>query len=208
MIIYMITKKEVIFDLETQKLFNEVKEGNPSLLGVSIVSIYERIIDNSYNELEGRLVSFWHNSLDQIWPIFQSADRIIGFNSIKFDVAVLQPYTKIPLLKFNHFDILEKVKESFGKRIRLDDIAKETLKKGKNDIGTNAVLYWKKGDPVSLKKLQKYCEMDVIITKEIYDFGLKNNTLHFKDKWNTPRQINVDFTYLNEDETTQQTALF
>jgi hypothetical protein len=41
--------------------------------------------------------------------------------------------------------------------------------------------------------------MDVTVTKEVYDFGLKNKQLKYKDKWNTPRIIEVDFSYPKKD---------
>ena len=74
----------------------------------------------------------------------------------------------------------------------------------KIDVGTNAVLYWRKQDKESLKKLKKYCESDVDITKQLYDYVLDNSELKFKDRWNTLRTIEIDFSYpeknLNEEE--------
>jgi hypothetical protein len=34
-----------------------------------------------------------------------------------------------------------------------------------------------------------------MVTKEVYDFGMKNKLLKFKDKWNTVRTFPVDFSY-------------
>jgi len=201
-------KKEVIFDVETQKLFSEIDDLDPGKLKLSVVSAYVRTVDEKGAEKDGQIFSFWENDINNLWAHFQNADRIIGFNSIKFDVAVLQPYTQIPLLKFNHFDVLDEVKKAFGRRIRLDDIAKETLGTQKTDIGTNAVVYWNQGDKESLEKLQKYCEADVLLTRDVYDFGFKNKILKFKDKWNTLRQIDVDFSYPINDDTNEQIGLF
>jgi DEAD/DEAH box helicase domain-containing protein len=186
---------EVFFDVETKNLFNEAGEFNPADLGVSIVSVYRRKIDSNFREVEGEMHSFWEKEFSAIWPVFQKADRIIGFNSINFDVPALQPYANFPLAKLPHFDIMAAVKEVFGKRISLDSLAKETLGKEKSDIGVNAVLYWQEGGRANMEKLKKYCEMDVEITKELYDFVLKNGYLHFKDKWNTLRHIKLDFSY-------------
>ena len=198
---------EVFFDVETKNLFNDKGEFNPKDLGVSIVSLYKRTVDKNMREVEGEMFSFWEKDFGKIWPIFQNADRIIGFNSINFDVPALQPYADFPLSKLSHFDILLKVKETFGKRISLDSIAKETLDKEKSDIGVNAVLYWQEGGDKNLEKLRKYCEMDVEITKEIYDFVLKNGYIHFKDRWNTLRHIKLDFSYPS-DAPLKQIGLF
>ncbi|OGM11545.1 hypothetical protein A2W13_02300 [Candidatus Woesebacteria bacterium RBG_16_36_11] len=199
---------EVFFDCETKKLFSEIQGFNPADLGVSITSLYQRKLDDSFNESEGKIMSFWEKDFDKIWPIFQKADRIIGFNSLKFDIPALQPYTITKLNKFPHFDIMAEVKKKIDRRISLDALAKETLDKEKSDIGVNAVLYWQSQSKENLEKLKKYCEMDVIITKELYDFGLKNHFLKYKDRWNTPRMVNVNFSYPKTLSTKKQIELF
>lgn len=186
---------EVFFDVETKKLFGDIAENNPALLGVSIVSVYSRTINENLKEIEGKMHSFWEKNFDKMWPIFQKAHRIIGYNSLGFDVPALSPYVNFPFHKLPHFDIMARVKEVFGRRISLDAIAKETLDREKTDVGLNAVYYWQKGDKKSLDKLQKYCEADVLITRDIYDFVLKNGHLLFKDRWNTLRKVELDFSY-------------
>lgn len=199
---------EVIFDVETKKFFDEIEGTNPADLGVSVVSLYQRALDENLNEVEGNIQSFWEDEFEKMWPIFQNADRIVGYNTIGFDVPALEPYANFPISKLPHFDVFLKVKEVYGRRIPLDAIAKETLGRQKTDVGAKAVEYWNKGDKESLEKLQKYCEQDVLITKDIYDFGLKEGYLKFKDKWNTPRKVEIDFTYPKEDTSNKQIGLF
>jgi hypothetical protein len=203
-------KTEVFFDVETKKLFSDIEGDDPGDLGVSIVSVYSRTIDESkienglaLSEVKGKMESFWEEDFDKMWPIFQAADRLIGFNSIHFDVPALQPYTDIPLIKLNNFDIMAEFKKVEGRRISLDALAKETLDTEKIDVGLNAVLYWKKHDKESLAKLKKYCEMDVAITRDVYDFALKNKHLLYKDKWNTLRKVEMDFSYPKEEKESQ-----
>ena len=186
---------EVIFDCETKKFFDAIEEFDPSKLGVSIVSLYVREVDDNLNEIKGEMLSFWEKDLEKTWEIFQKADRIIGFNSIGFDVPAMSPYIPQEFSKLNHFDILAHVRESHGKRVSLDSLAKATLGTGKIDSGANAIVYYEKGDEESLAKLKKYCEMDVAITRDIYDFGLKNGHLKFIDFWNETREVKVDFSY-------------
>ena len=90
---------------------------------------------------------------------------------------------------------MEHVKGALGFRLSLNAIASETLGHGKIDNGLNAVYYWQEHSKESLSKLKKYCEMDVMVTKEVYDYGKKFGQLKYKDKWNTPRMIEVDFSY-------------
>lgn len=200
---------EVIFDVETKKIFSDIEGNDPGDLGVSIVSLYSRKFDEGkLEEVEGKMQSFWEDEFEKMWPIFQAADRIIGFNSIKFDVPALAPYAPNYFAKLPHFDIMDEVKKVFGRRISLDAIAKETLDKEKTDVGLNAVYYWENGDKESLAKLKKYCEADVEITTQVYDFAFKNGYLLFKDKWNTLRQVDLDFSYKENGEEESQIGLF
>ncbi|HOY60916.1 MAG TPA: ribonuclease H-like domain-containing protein [Candidatus Woesebacteria bacterium] len=186
---------EVIFDIETKKIFDDIKGDNPADLGISIVSIYKRKLDDNYEELEGKIESFFEADFAKMWALFSNVDRIIGFNSLHFDVPAMAPLAPYDFKKLKHFDIMDHVKNSLGFRLSLNAIATETLGHTKIDNGLNAVYYWQEHSKESLAKLKKYCEMDVIVTKEVYDYGLKNKQLKYKDKWNTPRVIEVDFSY-------------
>ncbi len=186
---------EVIFDLETKTFFDETGDFDASKLGVSIVSLYQRKLDSDLKECDGKMLSFWESDLTKMWPHFFDADRIIGFNSKRFDVAVLKPYTPRDIARLPHLDILEEIKKTHGRRVSLNKVAKSTLGRGKIDTGANATVYWQKQDAESLAKLKKYCEADVLLTKEIYDFGLSKGFLSFTNFWNTPFTIKVNFAY-------------
>ena len=186
---------ELIFDVETKKLFSDITTDDPGDLGVSIVSVYTRMVNDTFEEVSGEMRSFWEKDFDSMWPLFEKADRIIGFNSLKFDVPALQPYTTMSFLALKHFDIMDIVRQKTGRRIGLSALAKETIGEDKTDVGTNAVIYWAKGDVESLEKLQMYCEADVALTRDLYDFGRKNKVLKYRDKWNNITSIDVDFSY-------------
>lgn len=187
---------EVIFDLETQRFFDDTGNFDPSQLGVSIVSVYSRELDSNLQEVSGSLTSFWESQISDMWTVFRRADRIIGFNSVGFDVPALKPYAPTDFAKFPHFDVYLKIKElNDGRAASLNRIAKETLGNAKVDDPANAVKYWRAGDDASLALLKKYCEADVLLTRDVYDFGLKNKFLKFIDRWNNPRQVPVDFSY-------------
>lgn len=202
-------KKEVFFDVETKKIFSEIATDDPGDLGVSVVSLYSRNLNGDLSEIGGIMQSFWEENFNQMWPIFQNADRIIGFNSLGFDVPALKPYVTFDFEKLPHFDLMYKFKDVAGRRISLDALAKETLDREKIDTGLNAVLYWRRHDKESLAKLKKYCEADVLITRDVYDFALRNNHLVYKDKWNTLRKVELDFSYPpKEEKASDQIRLF
>ncbi len=200
---------EVIFDIETKSFFDDAGTTDPAKLGVSIVSLYHRELDKEFNEISGSLESFWEKDISDMWKYFLEADRIIGFNSNHFDVPALKPYAPSQFPKLPHFDILEHIRDAFGHRASLNSVAKATLGELKTDSGANAIKYFEQGDTESLQKLKFYCEADVMITKKVYDFGLKNGFLNLVDFWNTERKIQVDFSY-KPDNTPQerQTSLF
>jgi len=196
---------EVFFDVETKKLFSEIEGVDPGKLGVSIVSVYQRTLDEKLNEVEGQIASFWEEEFEKMWPVFQQATRVIGFNSLHFDNPALEPYANFPFRKLPHFDIFALIKDAVGRRIGLNALTSETLGVNKSGQGLIAVEYWAKGDKENLKK---YCEQDVLLTKDLYDFGLKNKYLKFKDRWNTVRTVKINFSYSPKDSNNKQIGLF
>ena len=202
--------REVIFDIETKKLFDQIEDRQRiEDLGVSVVSAYRRVLDDNYMEIEGEMASFWdegmqgRRKLGELWAWLVSADRVIGFNSIKFDAPVLNPHMEGDVMRLKHFDILEKVRGVLGHRLSLDALAKETLGETKMANGLAAVDWWQAGDEESLEKLQRYCEMDVEVTKKLYDVGLREGRLKYMSKWNEPKEIEVDFSYPKKEEESQ-----
>lgn len=195
---------EVFFDIETKKLFDQIPDRNKiEDLGVSIVSVYRRELDSDLNESNGEMKSFWEKDLPEMWAMFEGADRVIGFNSIKFDATILNAFTDIDFLKHPHFDILDKVREVLGHRLPLDTLAKNTLGKTKLADGLAAVDWWNKGDEESLRKLKMYCEMDVEVTRDVYDYVLKNKKLKYMDKWGDVKEMDIDFSYPKKVEDPQ-----
>lgn len=198
---------EVIFDTETKTFFKDEDGFDPSKFGVSITSVYSRTLDENFKELEGKMESFWEKDFNEMFKLFEKADRIVGFNSIGFDVPALSPYLPAHWPKLKHFDILAEIKRVENKRTSLNSIAKATLNSHKNDEGGNAILYWEKGDMESLAKLKTYCEMDVAITRDIYDHTFRNKFLKYIDFWNEIHEVKLDFSYPIE-EPQLQTSLF
>ena len=161
---------EIIFDIETQNTFADV--GNDfKKLRVSVVSIYSSD-SNTYQ-------SFTYQELGRLWPILERADRIIGFNSEHFDLPVLNNYYLGDLLLLPHLDIMKTVKDALGMRIKLADLAEATLDNvTKSADGLQAIRWWKEG---KIDEIKKYCEQDVRVTKELYDFGRANKQLFYKN---------------------------
>lgn len=186
---------EVFFDVETKSLFRDIGSSDPTGLGVSIVSVYRRTLDESLREIRGEMKSFWEHELPEMWALFRDAARVIGFNTLKFDNPTLAPYAPADFETLPHFDIMAHVRQSLGRNLGLSALARYTLGTDKIDTGLNAVKYYRQGDAESLAKLKKYCEADVALTRDLYDYALAHKHLKYMDMWNTVKELPVDFSY-------------
>jgi DEAD/DEAH box helicase domain-containing protein len=137
---------------------------------LSVVCIY----DTETNQYS----SFFQEELKNLWPILEKADMIIGYNSDHFDIPLLNKYYSGDLSKIKSLDLLKEIKNSLGRRLKLDTIAEATLGINKSGHGLEAVTWWKQGKKEEVKK---YCLDDVKITKEVYEYALKNGCLKYKD---------------------------
>ena len=162
--------KKVVFDIETKNTFQDVQSGDPKALDMSLVCIYDYSTD-SYH-------SFFEEDLPKLWPILETAEMLIGFNSDHFDIPILSKYYPGNLSVIKSLDILKEIKKSLGRRISLNEIADATLNKGKIGHGMDAIKWWRTGE---LEKLKRYCLEDVKITKEVYEFAWSNKHLKYRN---------------------------
>jgi len=159
--------KKIVFDIETKNTFEEVNSGDPTALDVSVVGIYDYEND-AYH-------CFDETELDKLWPFFDSADMIIGFNSNHFDIPIMDKYYPGDMKKIKSLDILHEIKKSLGRRVSLNSVAEGSLGAKKSGHGLDAVIWYKRGE---IDKIKKYCQDDVKITKDVYEFALVNGYLN------------------------------
>lgn len=162
--------RKIFFDIETRNIFSDVGSADPAALDISLVGIYD-----SETELYS---SYLVEELGQLWPLIERADMLIGFNSDHFDIPVLNKYYPGDLSKIKSLDILKKIKDACGRRMKLDQLAEGTLNKKKSGHGLDAIKWWKSGE---IDKIRQYCLDDVKITKELYDYAIVNQKLIFKE---------------------------
>lgn len=163
--------KKVVLDLETQKEFAEVGGRNKNhLLKISVCGIYEYQND--------KFSIFTEAEMGRLAEILQNADQIIGFNIKDFDFEVLRPYMNFDVQALPYLDIIEDVQKYLGHRIGLDSIAQGTLGLGKSGNGKEAIVYFRNG---RMDLLKKYCLDDVRITRDVYDYGMSNGKILYKD---------------------------
>ena len=163
--------KKIVLDLETQKLFEEVGgRGKNHLLKISVVGVY--------NYTTNKYQIYREHEIPKLSALLQTADQIIGYNIKDFDFEVLRPYLNFNVDELPFCDILLEISKVLGHRIKLEDVAQATLGAGKSGSGKEAILYFRQG---RWDLLEKYCLDDVKITKQIYDYALKNQKILYRD---------------------------
>jgi len=170
--------REVVFDIETQTQAG----GSMKDMRVSVVVAYSYEDDTFH--------TFREENLKDMWPLFERAERIIGYNSKSFDLPILQNYYAGDLSKIPHLDMLEEIKRSAGFRPKLDDIAKATLNTQKSGHGLQAVEWFKTGE---FDKIEKYCIDDVRITRDVYEYGKTHKQIFYPDLASNIKPIPVKF---------------
>lgn len=179
---------QVILDVETKQTFSAVGGFFPDRLGISFVGVNVR---NQFHQA-GEMRSFFEKDLPELFPLLEKADVIVGYNVDGFDMPALAPYYTGDIEALPTLDLMDRIKDSFGHRIKLDSVAKESLGVGKIGDGLDAIKYYEQNQ---LDKLEKYCLQDVKVTRDVYDFGLKTGKVKFRNKWNRLIECEVDFSF-------------
>lgn len=178
----------VVFDLETQNIFQDVGSSDPTALDISVATFYESDTD--------RYTTVTIDELETVWPILERADALVGYNSNHFDIPLLNKYYPGDLTQIKSIDLLEYIRESLGRRIRLDDVAKATIGAKKSADGLQAVRWWREG---KIKEIMKYCEQDVKVTKKVFDYAMEHGHVLFKDGYRK-QPIQLDTSAWGEKE--------
>jgi len=159
----------IYLDIETKSSKDEVGGWYPEKMGLAVAVTYDKNtgfkewIEKDVVELINYLLSF---------------DKIIGFNTNGFDFFVLNGYQKnvYTLLLNKSFDMLDYIYKKIGFRIKLDDLVYHTLGKNKSGDGLQSIQWYKEG---KIDKVIDYCKNDVLVTKELYEFGLQNGKIFY-----------------------------
>jgi DEAD/DEAH box helicase domain-containing protein len=180
----------IVFDIETQNIFQEVGSSRAEDLDISVISVYDSKTDT--------IKSFTIEEFSEMWPLFENTDAMIGYNSDHFDIPLLNKYYHGDLNEIKSIDLMVDIKNSYGRRPKLDNVAAATLGKGKISNGLQAVEWWKTGE---IDKIKKYCEEDVMITKELFEYMRENKTVKLKDKFtNEVVEVLIDTSDWKADE--------
>jgi DEAD/DEAH box helicase domain-containing protein len=173
------------FDIETEGDFR--LNGDFSALDVTVVGVHD--------SESGKLTGYFKEDFAQMWPLFEKADILVGYNSDHFDIPILNKYYTGDLSKIKSIDLLKEIKNVLGRRLKLDSVAEATLGKKKSGHGLDAVQWWKQG----LKdKVMAYCLDDVKITADLYEYAKKKGHLKYRD-YDGIREIKLDTSNWESD---------
>ncbi len=142
---------EIYLDVETQRLSYEVAGGwtNIKEFGVAVAVTWDQ---------EHGFRRWFEKDAERLVTELARFSRIITFNGNRFDLEVLRGYAPIEKLLSRSFDLLADLHARLGHRVRLDDLARETLGRGKTGSGVEAVQWWRAGQR---ERVAMYCEKDV-----------------------------------------------
>ncbi len=183
----------IVIDLETKYTFREKK--SPRELGISVLGIYDYASSKAWVVREERIA--------EVFPFLEKASYIIGYNIVKFDLEVLQAYYPGDVRTFPSFDLMEDIKRKIGRRIALDEVVFATLGEKKIGHGLKAVEDFKKGN---WKELEEYCLKDVMLTKKLFDFGVKNGKIFYPTEAGK-KEMAVDWKRILEGDSKNDVSL-
>ncbi|MBX4192274.1 ribonuclease H-like domain-containing protein [Candidatus Parcubacteria bacterium] len=153
---------------------------DPTVLEVCLVGVHD--------SKTGEMTSYLKEDLPQLWSLLERADVIVGYNSDHFDLPILNKYYPGNLLALKSVDLMKEVRLVLGRRLKLDNLAEATLGKKKSGDGKESMRWWAQGE---VEKVREYCLNDVRITRELYDYALKNKALKYRD-FDGVRDIKLD----------------
>lgn len=183
----------VVFDLETQNIFSDVGSSDPAALDISVATVYDSETDE--------YTTVTVDEIEKLWPIIERADALVGYNSNHFDIPLLNKYYPGDLTQIKSIDMLEDIKNALGRRLRLDSVAQATVGAKKSADGLQAVRWWREG---KVKEIMKYCEQDVKVTKQIFEYARQHGHVKFKDG-TRKRDIVLDTAHWEESSDSAMT---
>ena len=199
----------LVFDLETQRSADEVGGwGNIQSMLYSVAVVW----DSEKNDF----FTYYENQFEDLFKHLTCGFTVVGFNHAYFDYKVLSGYGQSTeerksilnsLLKQKNLDILLYIKEKLGFRLRLDGVARATIKASKSADGLDALKWYKEykdtGNKLKLQKIADYCTQDVRVTRDLYLYGRQNKFIYYETKSRNLEKLTVDWENSHSLDTEQ-----
>lgn len=175
-------KNIVYFDLETQRSANDVG-------GWSFKDRMGLSVGVTYSTRTGQYRIYCEHDAAALAEELRTADLVVGFNHVHFDLPVLQPYTMWDLSTYTiNLDLMVDLEQALGHRLKLEAIASATLGFGKTADGLEAIRWWREG---RVMDIARYCAYDVKLTRLVHQFGCQNGHVRYMDRFGRPQETTV-----------------
>jgi DEAD/DEAH box helicase domain-containing protein len=159
-------------DLETQRGAADVGGwSNTHRMGLALAVSYD-VEREAYR-------TYYEADVDRLLLDLVMADRVVGFNIDRFDLAVLSGYTDWDLSRIRTLDLLGEIYSRLGFRISLNHLAEENLGESKAGSGLQSLEWWKQG---RIDLIEQYCKKDVEVTRRLYELGHAQKYLLYRNK--------------------------
>lgn len=153
--------REIYLDIETLRLSHEVEGGwgNIRAFGLAVAVTWDK--DHGFRR-------WYEGDTKQLIAELEQFTHVVTFNGNRFDIEVLRAYGPVEGVRQRSWDIHEELHKQLGHRVKLDQLAKDTLGAAKSGDGLQAVEWWRAGDK---EKVAAYCEQDVAILRDVVEHG-------------------------------------
>ena len=162
----------LVFDLETQRSAEDVGGwGFANKMGLALAVVYD-VSRDSY-------MTYYEADVDRLLLDLAFAERVVGFNIDRFDLAVLSGYTDRDLGRIRTLDLLAEIHKSVGFRVSLNHLSEVNLGESKAGDGLQSLKWWKEG---RIDLIEQYCRKDVEVTRKLWELGRAQGFLLQRDK--------------------------
>ncbi|HEX8552555.1 MAG TPA: ribonuclease H-like domain-containing protein [Abditibacteriaceae bacterium] len=186
------------FDIETERASHEVGGWqNIQDLGLAC-AVTHSSAENSFRVYRKAQVG---DLLEEL----RAADCVVGFNSIGFDVRVLQTFADFDLKTLRHLDLMLDIKAAAHFRVGLNNCCAATFGEKKSSNGLEALEWWRAGRE---QDVIDYCQQDVAITRRLHEWGATHGWIKCTDRSARVRTLNVPWTLSGVEAPPIQGSLF
>lgn len=191
----------IFYDIETRTWAED------HILGWEEIDSFGLAVAVTMCECHGCIHWIGPEEAEALYRHLTAHDRVVGFNILRFDNTIVShdAVQSREALDEKTFDILVDLADRLGHRVKLEQVAQATLERGKLGDGAKAVAWWKAYEALKdyepaeaemyLSRIKAYCQADVEIERDIYQFGRANGYVKYVSRGET-KIVEVDWRQL------------
>jgi len=174
----------VYFDLETLRSADDVGGWRHiDRMGMALGVVFD--------DSTGAFTTYFESQATELVAHLESADLVVGFNTLGFDYHVLRAYTDRPPQRFATFDMLFELRKVLRRRVSLGNLGQATLQSPKTADGLQSLQWVREG---RMDLVEEYCRADVAITRAVFQHAIEPGWLAFERDGQTLRTPPLGWT--------------